>query len=148
MALEYKLTLAGDIPLDQVGARAFPDADERPSGRWRSADHKERYGYDVSVLGGRNGYLELLTDDGSWEWEPEACVRLVFNLDKFAEDFRRPVTGMLTVVRRVLDTGPEDAVLDFNGDVMLFIRRDGVLTKHRRETWWKAYPSGDQLIPG
>jgi hypothetical protein len=55
---------------------------------------------------------------------------------------------MLTVVRRILDTGPEDATFDFNGDILLFARRNGELTKHRRETWWEHYSSGNQLIPG
>jgi len=55
---------------------------------------------------------------------------------------------MLTVVRRVLDTGVEDATFDFNGDVLLLARLKGELTKHRRETWWDHYPSANQLIPG
>ena len=32
MATQYKLTLAGDTPVNQVAERAFPAADDRPTG--------------------------------------------------------------------------------------------------------------------
>ena len=46
---------------------------------------------------------------------------------------------MLTVVRRVLDTGNEDAALIFNGDILLFTRFSDGLIKHRRDGWWTSY---------
>jgi hypothetical protein len=149
MALEYRLTIAGDTPVNQVAERAFPEADERPTGvaPRLAADHKEKYGFDVTVVAGQGGYFDLETDDGSWEWEPEFYVRVEFRLDKSA-DARWAVTNLLTVVRRVLDTGPEDATFDFNGDILLFVRHDGDLTKHRLGTWWERYSAGNQLIPG
>jgi hypothetical protein len=149
MALEYRLTLAGDTPVNQVAERAFPEAADRPTGTapWLAADHKQEFGFDVTVVAGRDGYLDLETDDGSWEWEPESYVRVGFRLDKLA-DARWAVTNVLTVVRRVLDTGREDATFDFNGDILLFARRNGKLTKHRQGTWWERYSSGNQLIPG
>src|SRR3954454_12254458 len=99
MALEYGLTLAGDTPITQVAARAFPEMSERPTGTVLFADHKEKYGFDVTIVAERGGYFDLETDDGSWEWEPESDVRVDFRLDKFA-DLRWVVTNMLTVVRR------------------------------------------------
>ncbi|MFF5076274.1 SitI3 family protein [Actinoplanes sp. NPDC000266] len=147
MALEYRLTLAGDTPVNQVAARAFPEADERPTGvaPLLARDHLEKYGFGVSILAGRHGYLDLQTDDGSWEWEPDSYVRVSFRMDKFA-DSRDTVTKVLIVVRRLLETGTEDATFDFNGDVLLFARRDGEIVKHRRDSWWKRYPAADQLI--
>ncbi len=149
MAVEYRLTLAGDTPVNQVTERAFPEASERPTGiaAQLAVDHKEKYGFDVTVVAGRDGYLDLETDDGSWEYEPETYVRVGFRLDKFV-DARWAVANLLTVVRRVLDTGPEDVTFDFNGDILLFARRNGELTKHRQDTWWERYSSGNQLIPG
>ncbi|MET8150269.1 SitI3 family protein [Actinoplanes sp. NPDC049668] len=149
MALEYRLVLAGDTPIDQVAERAFPDVSERPTGAppRLTADHLERYGFIVTVLPGRDGYFDLETDNGSWVWEPKSHVRVHFRLDKFA-DLRWAVANMLGVVRRALDAGPEDAIFDFNGEILLFARLDGKFTKHRRGTWWEHYPSGDQLIPG
>nr|BFE75730.1 hypothetical protein GCM10020092_090310 [Actinoplanes digitatis] len=111
-----------------------------------TVDHRESYGFIVTVLPGRDGYLDLETDGGSWVWEPKSYVGIQFRLDKFA-DLRWAVTNMLGVVRRALDTGPEDATFDFNGDILLFARLDGELTKHRR-TWWEHYSSGDRSIPG
>jgi hypothetical protein len=149
VALEYRLTLAGETPVNQVAERAFPEASERPVGTAPRlfADHTENYGFGVTVVAGRDGYLDLQTDDGSWEWEPDAYVRIGFRLDKSA-DARWAVTNMLTVVRRVLDSGPEDATFDFNGDVLLFARRNGKLTKHRHDTWWERYSPGNHLIAG
>ena len=149
MATEYTMTLAGDLPVAKVAERAFPEAGERPIGipPRLSADHKEKHGFDVTILGGRDGYLDLDTDDGSWEWEPESYVRIGFRLND-AGDARWAVANLLTVVRRVLDTGPEDATFDFNGDILLFSRHDGRLTKHRRDTWWNRYDAANQLIPG
>jgi hypothetical protein len=149
MATEYRLTLSGETPVNQVAERAFPQASERPVGLapQLSADHKAKYGFDVTILAGRDGYLDLETDDGSWEWEPKSYVKVSFRLDNSA-DARWAVTNLLTVVRRMLDTGQEDATFDFNGDMLLFSRRGGVVTKHRRDTWWERYSSGSQLIPG
>ena len=149
MALEYRLTLAGNTPVNVVAARAFPEANERPAGiaPQLAVDHKEKYGFDVTIVAGRDGYLDLQTDDGSWEWEPESYVGVGFQLDPFA-DARAVVTNMLTVIRLILVSGPEDATLDFNGDILLLARCNGELTKHRRSTWWERYSSGNQLIPG
>ena len=150
MALEYRLTLAGDIPVEQVGRRAFPQPDERPTGTppVLAADFLERYGFSVTVRAGREGYVDVETDNGgSWEWEPEEYVNLGFRMDKFA-DSQWNVTNMLTVVRRVLQSGDEDAAFVLNGDVLLFTRFGGELVKHRREGWWTSYAAANDLIPG
>lgn len=55
---------------------------------------------------------------------------------------------MLTAVQRVLETGPEDAVLVLNGDVLLLARFGGVLTKHRRDTWWGHHAGATDVVPG
>ena len=112
-----------------------------------SANLYEKYGFSVTVRSGRDGYVDGLADDGEWEWEPATYVAVAFHVDKFA-DFPELVANMLTVVRRVLETGDEDAALVFNGDVLLLTRFDGTLVKYRREKWWEHYPSADQLIPG
>nr|WP_221373777.1 SitI3 family protein [Actinoplanes polyasparticus] len=134
--------------MNQVAERAFPASDERPTGVAPRlvADLKGRYGFDVTIAAGRDGYLDLETDEGSFEWEPESYVRIVFRLDRLADPLWA-VGNLLTAVRRVLDTGSEDAIFDFNGDILLFARHGGVVTKHRRGTWWERYSDGGQLIP-
>ncbi|GAB2592504.1 hypothetical protein Aab01nite_37500 [Paractinoplanes abujensis] len=136
-------------PVNQVAERAFPEAAGRPVGiaPHLGADHKPELGFDVTITAGREGYLDLGTDEGSWEWEPESYVQITFGLDN-AADARWAVTNVLTVVRRVLDTGREDAAFDFNGDILLFSRQAGRLVKHRRDSWWERYSAGDQVIPG
>jgi hypothetical protein len=148
MSIEYDLTLAGGSPIDQVAARAFPDPHERPAGTapLLSADLRTRYGFNVAVLPDDRGYVEAQSDDGRWVWEPEPCVSLGFRLDK-SEDLDGAVTSMLAAVRRVLDSGPEDAAFTFDNDLLLFTRLDGVFTKHRRATWWDHYPVANQLFP-
>jgi hypothetical protein len=148
MALEYDLKLGGNIPVESLAERAFPDPEERPAGTgsplW--VDFWEKYGFGVTVFAAKNGYIDVETDDGRWEWEPEAYAAVSFRMDKFA-DFHWEVVNMLTVVRRVLDSGPENAALILNGDVLLLARFDGVLVKHRR-TWWESYPGADDIISG
>ncbi|UQU63950.1 SitI3 family protein [Couchioplanes caeruleus] len=149
MALDYRLTLAGTTPVDQVAERAYPDPDERPTGTppLLSADLLERLGFSTTVRAGRNGYVDVLSDDGSWEWEPEEYVNLGFRMDKFA-DPQWNISNMLTVVRRVLTSGSEDAAFVFNGDVLLLTRLGGELVKHRRDGWWSSYAGADDIIPG
>jgi hypothetical protein len=144
MAVQYKLILAGDTPVNQVAERAFASADDGPASVAPrvAVDLKADLGFDVTIAAGRDRSFDWETDDGSWEWELDQFVRLTFRLDK-AADPRWAVANVLAVVGRVLDTGPEDATFDFNGDILLFVRRDGVLTKHRRDTWWERYSAGE-----
>ena len=149
MSLDYRLTLAGRTPIEQVAERALPEPAERPTGTapLLSAKLLERHGFDVTVRSGRNGYVDVMADQGPWEWEPGDYVSVAFHVDKLAD----PATvalGMLTAVRRVLAGGPEDAALVLNGDILLLTRLDGALTKHHRDTWWSSYPGADDLIRG
>lgn len=148
MALEYRLTLAGTTPVDQVAERTLPDPAERPTGTapLLSAALFDRYGFSVTIRAGQNGYLDVDSNDGSWEWKPDSYVAVTFRMDKFA-DANWTVINMLTAVRRLLDTGPEDAALVLNGDILLLTRLAGTLTKHHRNTWWSAYPTAPETLP-
>ena len=149
MALEYELTLGGSTPAEQVLLRALPDPSERLSGPEfpLSVSLKDRYGFSVSVWTGRDRYIAVESDDGLWEWEPADCTILTLTMDKFAEPGWK-VINMLTVVRRVLETGPEDAVLVLNSDNLLLARFGGIVTKHRRDAWWSHYAGADAIIGG
>jgi len=155
MAIEYRLTLAGNTPIEQVAQRALPDPAERPEPVERptgappllDADLYDRYGFDLTIRAGRNGYYEVESDDGSWEWEPEDYVDVTFRMGK-EFDLNQAVINMLTIIRRILDTGSEDAALILNGDVLLFTRFDGILVKHDRQAWWDHYSTTHDIIPG
>ena len=72
MAIEFRLTLAGDIPLEQIAALAAPEATEKPAlpgyPRLFSANLSEKLGYTISILKGSNGYYEADDDNGElWE---------------------------------------------------------------------------------
>lgn len=147
MALEYRLTLAGSTPVEQVAQRALPDPGERPTGTppVLSAELWDQYGFSVTVRAGKNGYFAVESDNGMWEWEPHTYVSLGFRMDKF-DDFDREISNMLTIVRRVLETGSEDAILVVNSDYLLLTRLDGELVKHRHEGWWTSYSAADSII--
>jgi hypothetical protein len=150
MATEYELVLAGEIPVEQLAARAFPVLDERPVGTapLLNADLGERYGFAATILSGDSRYVDVLSDGGPWEWEPSPYSSVSFRMDKLVDDVAWQVTNMLTVVRRVLGSGSEDAAFFLNGDILLLTRLDDDLTKHRRETWWANYPGADEVIRG
>ncbi len=67
MGISYRLTLAGNIPLDQLAELAAPDAID-PS-RTAAGCHLlsfnlyEERGYWLSIRSGRNGYYDA-EDDG------------------------------------------------------------------------------------
>ncbi|WKU02997.1 SitI3 family protein [Micromonospora sp. HUAS LYJ1] len=106
MAIEFRLTLAGDIPLDQVAEIAAPEATEKPVppgySQLFSADLYEQCGYAVSITGGSHGYYDAEADDGSrWEWEPGTYVNVGFRMR--ADDMGdKGIPNMLATVARVL----------------------------------------------
>nr|WP_296072731.1 SitI3 family protein [uncultured Actinoplanes sp.] len=147
MALEYRLVLAGPATAEEVAERAMTDTADRPSGDGPllTADLFAKYGFLLTVRAGKNAYVEVEADDESWLWEPAEYVSVNFRMDKFA-DLNRSVIHMLTVVRRLLSTGSEDAALVLNGDVLLLTRLHGAVAKYRREQWWLSYPGADDVI--
>ena len=149
MAIEYRLILAGNPPIEQVAQRALPDPAERPTGTppLFDAGLYDRYGFYLSVWASSNGYFDAVSDDGRWEWEPEDYVDVTFRMGK-EFDLNQAVINMLTIIRRILDTGSEDAALILNGDVLLFTRFDGILVKHDRQAWWDHDPTTHDIIPG
>ncbi|MDG4793474.1 SitI3 family protein [Micromonospora sp. WMMD1082] len=146
MAIEYRLTLAGPIPLEQVAELAAPngvDESIRPGyPRLLGADLAHTSGYSLSIYAGSNGYLDAEDDDGSqWEWEPDTYVNIVFHMPK--DDFLPAATpNMVTAVARVLAGRPEDAALILNGNWLLLTRVAGTLRKHR-PSWWDTYDITD-----
>ncbi|MFG1953587.1 SitI3 family protein [Micromonospora sp. NPDC048830] len=148
MATEYRLTLAGDIPLDVLAGVVTPDGAEESAtdGRPRvlSADLSDRCGYTVSIYAGSHGYFEAEDGDGSvWEWEPERYVNIGFRLGK-DESSDRATREMLASVAQVLGERPEDAALILDADWLLLTRFSGTLRRHAL-SWWGVH-GGDDLI--
>ncbi|MEU8662432.1 SitI3 family protein [Actinoplanes philippinensis] len=149
MSLDYRLTLSGGTSAEQLAERALPGVRLEPSqtGSARAINLVETNGFGLSVRTGRNGFIDVVSDSGSFEWEPDPYAAVRFTVDKSAD----PVwvaTNMITIVRRVLESGSEEAALVANSDVLLLTRLDGKLVKHHQATWWAHYPAADGLIPG
>ncbi|WP_433315658.1 SitI3 family protein [Micromonospora sp. CA-269861] len=139
MAVEYRLTLAGDIPLEQVAELAAPGAVETSTasgGRMLSADLNDDCGYVVDITGGQHGYYSAEDDGGAlWEWEPETYVDVSFYMRKDTlVDKGRPY--MLATVARILAGRAEDAALTLNGDVLMLTRVAGCIQKHNTDGWY------------
>ena len=109
MAIDYNLYLAGDTPVEVVAQWAFPELADRPTGMvpFLAADLDEKYGFGVVITSGRNAYVDVETDDGDWEWEPEAFVLVSFRIDKEA-DRLWATDNMLSVVQRIIAVGEQD----------------------------------------
>ncbi|MBN1174043.1 MAG: hypothetical protein JXA67_17855 [Micromonosporaceae bacterium] len=150
MALEYRLTLAGQIPLADLAARAFPDPVERPTpyGAILTRDLYDRFGFGVSILGERHDIVEAEADAGLWGWDLDASVDLTFRMGKDPDRRELGVRSMLEAVGRVLESGSEDAALTLNGDLLLLTRMDGAVSKHNQATWWNHYPFTPSIIAG
>ena len=139
MAVEYRLTLAGNIPLEQVAELTAPDGVEESTQpgypRLLGADLAHTSGYSLSIYAGSNGYFDAEDDDGSqWEWEPATYVNIVFHMPK-DDSLRAATPNMVAAVARVLAGRPEDAALVLNGSWLLLTRVAGTLRKHR-PAWW------------
>ena len=151
MAVEYRLAIAGDIPLDRVVEHAVPGVVGRPlpaeaAGRL-SVDLSDRLGFTLIARSGRDGYYEAEDDGGSrWEWEPSTYVNVTFRMAK-QDDVDTGVRSMIAAVSRVLTRQTEDATLILNSEVLLLTRFTGSLRKHHRALWWDHYGFVDDILP-
>ncbi|MFG1885991.1 SitI3 family protein [Micromonospora sp. NPDC049102] len=142
MGIEYRLTLAGDIPLEDLAPLVAPhDVEESTQPnypRLLSADLREELGYTVTIYAGSNGYFDAEDDDGTqWEWEPDTYTNIAFDLRK-NDPPENVVPTMVSAVSRVLASRQEDAALVLNGNWLLLTRDAGELREHR-PSWWDAY---------
>lgn len=150
MAVEFRLTLAGDLPLDHVAdlVAAEPAEKPRPSGtnpQLLSARLYDTRGYALTVSSGSQGYFDAEADDGTrWEWEPGTYVDIDFTMR--ADDLvDKGIPNMMKAVARVLAARKEDAALVQNGNWLLLTRTTGELHR-QRPTWWSHYGIDDRLI--
>ncbi|MEU5950111.1 SitI3 family protein [Micromonospora sp. NPDC047465] len=147
MSITYRLTLAGDIPLEQMARLAAPSATETPTpagNRLLSADLNDECGFVVSITSGTHGYYEAEDDGGPWVWEPETYVDVGFHMRKDTlTDQGRP--HMLRTVGRILADRSEDAALVLNDNWLMLTRVDGTVRRHNEADWYdEAY---DSLLP-
>lgn len=153
MSLEFRLTLATEIPIDQVAGLAIADPEQRPaptefSDQLLSADLYQECGFALSIRAGRDGYYDAASEDGSsWEWEPARYVDLTFSMGK--DDLtEKGMPEMLGIVWRVLQGTTEDAALVQDGNYLYLTRTGGILRKHRRTEFWDGYDFANEIIPG
>ncbi|GAB7052849.1 SitI3 family protein [Catenuloplanes indicus] len=152
MGIEYRLTLAGAVPADEVAMRAMPEVADRPVGSpaLLSADLYDSHGFFFTIVPRKRGSVAAEADDGMWTWDLSENVMVSFDMDKFdeAEQGERALAAMLVVVGRVLGSGDEDAALTLNGDVLLLTRLGGVTAKHSRAAWWEHHAAIGDIIQG
>ncbi|WP_434740413.1 SitI3 family protein [Micromonospora sp. SH-82] len=139
MGVEYRLTLAGGLSLDEVAALVAPHAKETTTSggdRLLSTPTEDEPGYGVSIIEDREGWHEAESDDGQlWRWEPGRCVDVTFYMDKFAD--REGARGhMLRTVATVLAHRTEDAALTLNGDWLMLTRVNGKVLLHNAADWY------------
>ncbi|MEO3747983.1 SitI3 family protein [Plantactinospora sp. B5E13] len=133
MSIDYRLTLSGDIPLDEVAALAAPEAVETSTSRGErmltAALYDER-GYVVDITSGSSGYYDAEDDGALWVWEPDSYVDVDFHMRKDSL-MDLGVPNMLAAVARVLNGRTEDAALVLNGNWLLLSRVNGSIHKSK-----------------
>jgi hypothetical protein len=142
MGIDYRLTLAGNIPLEQVAAlvapEGFRESTEAGTPRLLTADLTNERGFSVSVFAGSHGYLDAEDDDGTqWEWEPDSYVNVIFDMAKNDQP-DTATADMMAAVARVLADRPEDAALVLDNNWLLLTRTASRLRTHR-PAWWDNY---------
>ncbi|MBQ1075611.1 hypothetical protein KBX06_20955 [Micromonospora sp. C31] len=148
MSITYRLTLAGDVPLEQLAELVAGEVTETTTysgDRMLTADLNEECGYAVSIVAGSQGYYGAESDGGvPWEWEPATYVETDFHMRKDTlMDKGRP--NMLRTVGRVLADRPEDAALVLNDNWLLLTRIDGVIRRHNEADWYDE--ADDSFLP-
>ncbi|MEU6072868.1 SitI3 family protein [Micromonospora sp. NPDC047074] len=147
MSVTYRLTLSGDVPLEQVADIAAPGAAETPTpagNRLLSANLNEECGFVVGITSGSHGYYEAEDDGALWEWEPSTYVDVTFHMRKDTlADKGRP--HMVRTVGRILASRPEDAALVLNDNWLMLTRVGGTIRRHNEADWYdEAY---DAVLP-
>lgn len=139
MAIEFRLTLAGDVPLRQIADLAAPEATEKQVlpgyPPLLSADLYEQLGYAITITRGSDGYYDAEADNGElWEWKPIAYVNITFRMspDDMGD---MGISNMFATVARVLAARTEDAALTQNGNWLLLTRVKGIVRKHNLDLW-------------
>jgi hypothetical protein len=140
MALEYRLVIVGEVPLDSILNRAFRSAANRPAVEvagdvWIAKDVFTRLGFDLRWRHGTRGYFEAHPDGSVWIWEPPKYTGVAFRLDKFF-DWETAVANMRRIVSNLLASGPEDMALIFNGDQLLVLRERGQVKRFGPAREW------------
>ena len=150
MAIEYSLTLAGATPAEEVAQRALPGATFSPYGATigTDADILQQLGFDLTITGGTDGYVEARGNDGTWVWDPNPAAVATFRLASDPDRGDMALHNVLEAATRILATGPEDAALVVNWDDLLLVRLGGTVVKHHRAAWWDHHRWPNQVIPG
>ncbi|GGM27865.1 MULTISPECIES: SitI3 family protein [Micromonospora] len=148
MSVDYRLTLGGDLTLDEVASIAAPGATESwsPAGnRVLSASLNDEHGYVVSIIETDDGYYEAESDDGEmWQWEPARSVDVTFHMDsEVLAEKGRP--HMIRTVGKVLRSRPEDAALILNGGWLMLTRMNGQVLLHHDADWYD--PGYEGVLP-
>lgn len=132
MALEYTLDFGTDIFAEQALRMVLPNATIVPSQR--------RPGVVEADLGSVLVVARTRPKDD----QPPPLVEEVFNsrfplsvLLRLSKTEASAWGGMIDVVDRFLRTWPDDAVLLFNGDIVLLHRQAGTLRLNRNASWWQ-----------
>ena len=139
MAVEFRLVLAGSLPVAEVAALTAADPREVPhptsNAALFSARLYDQRGYALTVRAGTDGYWEAEADgEARWAWEPATYVSVTSSMR--ADDIvEKGIPNMVAAVRRVLAGRAEDAALVQDGNYLLLTRSGGVVHTYRPD-WW------------
>lgn len=140
MAMSFMLTLAGTTSVDELIARAFPDPATRPefgpAGEAFSADLRREAGFSVSVMEGTDGYVDATVLGAAWLWEPPTYTSLQFRWAPGA-DPKRATRAMVAIVKRVLDSGEEDAAFVSDTEALLLRRDENGTVRFSEDDFWR-----------
>lgn len=132
MALEYTLEFGADLSAEQTLRTVFPDGAIVRSQRWPGV-------VEVDL-----GSLLVVARYRPKDELPPPLVEEIFEsrfpisvLLRLSKSDASAWGVMIDVVDRFLKTWPDDAVLLFNGEIVLLHRQAGTLRLNRNASWWQ-----------
>jgi hypothetical protein len=141
MALEYKFYLNSKISVSEVLDKYFSEEKIEMNNCSDNPNFYDCYsssGFSIMIRNLNSlifDYAEIESEFFEIEFKP--CCELVFRLDKFYDNSISKL-NMITICDNILSLISSDAILLFNGELVVLKRIDGIFSINRNFGFWNT----------
>jgi hypothetical protein len=97
----------------------------------------EKLGFEIYIFMEDTHFFDYEINDTYLEYEWDNCTCISFDVNKFFDN-QRVKSNMLEIVIAFLKSNAYDAVLLFNGDVLILDRKKGIVNANLESGFWKS----------
>lgn len=141
MSLKYDFFLKGKIieeePIEQfLREKNVPYSKKTVSGGIYF-DANEELGFEIYIFMKSTSFFDYMINDTYYEYEWENCTCISFDVNKFFDN-QKVRLNMLELTLHLLKNNLGDAILLFNGDVLILDRKNGKVNPNLQSDFWKS----------